>query len=258
MMNIENNFAERYEAVVVVKWGRLYGLPLDLDGNTKTTHPPKRDELRRRITPDMDLPNLGLGARPVRHGHCCLGLSTRLFEVLSSIFAKQPTHQHTILSIGSGTGLLEALLQKHLDDDSNEDESLRRLRVEGVEVQQDASAGPVNVYLPEYAINTVRGTWGVSPRLRDQDVLVILFVFPRQPSLVARHVQMIRQGELRARFVVWLGPVADWAEFATCFTEAGEGPADTLETRRGGEAGLEENEMMAAWRAADSTINTGG
>lgn len=201
----------------------------------------------------MDLPALDLEQGPTRHPHCCLGLSSALLTTLTTIIVEDDAvssgDEQIVLSIGSGTGLFEALLASHsqrIHDSSSL--SRPRLVVEGVEVLEPRTGGETaNKYLSEQYINTVRNSWEVTSRLRDLDVSAVMFVFPRQPTLVTRYIDRIREDGLAARMVIWLGPVADWVEFEPCFvTENGE----SLEVRRmentSGE--LEACEMMAVWR----------
>ncbi|KFH40591.1 hypothetical protein ACRE_087140 [Hapsidospora chrysogenum ATCC 11550] len=196
----------------------------------------------------LSLPVLTPGATPIRHPDCCLSLSFKLLDVLTRIFTdsssptSSPSPSACILSVGSGSGLLEAALLAHPAASGRP-----RLTIEGVEVQQPPSQAPVNRYLPEPFHHTVRGTWDVSPRLNDHVLSELMFVYPRQPALVSRYVGATaeeKDGSSSIRTAVWLGPVADWDEFRPCF-EGGGGSAFTVETRTGRDAGLEEFEMMA-------------
>lgn len=189
----------------------------------------------------MDL-NLELGKTPIRHQDCCLSLSSELLDKLTRIFTgssssspdASPPSPPSVLSIGSGSGLLEAALLAH--------SSPGLIAIEGVEVQQQESQAPVNKYLPEPFYHTVRGTRDVSPRLGDEDVSGLMFVYPRQPGLVSRYVKALEQMGSNVQGVVWLGPVADWEDFRPCF----EGLS--IEIRSGPDAGLDGYEMMAVMR----------
>ncbi|KAL6863339.1 hypothetical protein ACO1O0_003588 [Amphichorda felina] len=183
--------------------------------------------------------HLELGDAPIRHQDCCLSLSSKLLDTLTRIFtnrspaALSSSSPLSILSIGSGSGLLEATLLAH--------SSPGLITVEGVEVQQPESQAPVNRYLPEQFYHTVRGTREVSPRLGDDDVSGLMFVYPRQPDLVSRYVKAVEEMYPNVTSVVWLGPVADWDDFWPCF----EGSTFAIETRSGPESGLDDYEMMA-------------
>lgn len=197
----------------------------------------------------LTLPELKPGAALIRHPDCCLSLSLKLLDVLTRTFtgSGNPTSAQLlsacILSVGSGSGLLEAALIAHAAAASRPP----RLTIEGVEVRQPESQVPVNRYLPEPFYHTVRGTWDVSPRLNDDALTGLMFVYPRQPALVSRYVRATAEekgGSSSVWTVVWLGPVADWDEFRPCF-EGGGASAFTVETRTGWDTGLEEFEMMA-------------
>lgn len=185
---------------------------------------------------DMDLhpPQLTLNHTPTRHQDCCLSLSSKLLDTLTHIFtAGTATEPYSVLSVGSGSGLLEAALLAHSP----------QLTIEGVEVQQPLSQAPVNKYLPEHFYHTVRGTRDVSPRLGDGDVSGVMFVCPRQPALVSRYIGALDGVGSSVRSVVWLGPVADWEDFHQCFES--RSPAFALDIRNGEDVGLEGYEMMA-------------
>ncbi|KPM36905.1 hypothetical protein AK830_g9660 [Neonectria ditissima] len=195
---------------------------------------------------------LELTEAPLRHADCCLSLSSTLLDHLTSIFSsdKLPAsaHPRIVLSIGSGTGLLEALLLAHVQS-KEQDPNQKTLLIEGVEVHQLGSGAPANRYLPEQAINTVRGTWELSSRLQDGRVSALMFGYPRQPSLVARYLQAVVEMNLSVSVVVWLGPQADWEEFAPCFQSGKHVDGSfRLEVKTGVEVGLGEYEMMAVLR----------
>jgi hypothetical protein len=128
---------------------------------------------------------------------------------------------------------LEALLFGHAQNTVN---------IEGVEVHQQDDA-QVNRYLPEQCYHTVRGTWDLSPRLRDADVCGLMFVYPRQVELVRRYVESVSLLQAQhVRHIVWLGPQTDWADFQDAFTGVSK---SSLRILSGDEAGLDAFEMMA-------------
>lgn len=227
----------------------------------------------------MDLPAVELGDKPSRHPHCCLSLSTKLLDVLTeTCFGKADDGGggdgpcRTVLSVGSGTGLLEALWQQHLSSPSPY-QHRREYRIEGVEVRLKSAAANAsavcNMYLPEQAINAVRSAADVvTSRLAGDegdggDVVGVVFVYPRQPELVSRYVRALGDGyggsggRRRGFVVVWLGPVADWHDgFKACFDVDDEKDDDDegqvmkkgdveVRTLSGEEAGVGEYEMMA-------------
>lgn len=190
-----------------------------------------------------------LGSTPIRHADCCLSLSTTLLDAIVAATAGtgQDDDPGTLLSIGSGSGLLEYLLLLHAEGVS----SRRCLLVEGVEVQQGEYQPTVNTYLPEQHYSTVQRTATVSSRLYDDDVRALMFVYPRQPSLVAQYMRSVQQGRTHINTVIYLGPRADWADFALCFDAHAPAAVDLVSGR---EAGLADYELMAVvrlHRAAD-------
>lgn len=202
----------------------------------------------------LELPSLQ--DTPVRHPNCCLSFSSKLIEILTQISSStaNPDGTSTVLSIGSGSGLLEALLLAHVE--AKDDTGDPSFNVEGVEVQQLSGKPPVNRYLPEQAIYTVRGTWDVVSRLQDPDVTSLMFVYPRQPALVTEYMKAIAGHDLSIHTVVWLGPMADWDVFESCFVAKDEHRWE-LEKIQGEEAGLDGYEMMVVLRITGQIENQG-
>ncbi|RSM16859.1 hypothetical protein CDV31_004328 [Fusarium ambrosium] len=197
------------------------------------------------MDPTLELPRLQ--DAPVRHPNCCLSFSSKLIQILTRIFSGTvtPDGTSTVLSIGSGSGLLEALLLAHVE--AKDGSGAPSFNVEGVEVQQLSGKPPVNRYLPEQAIYTVRGTWDVVSRLQDPDVTALMFVYPRQPTLVAGYIKAVTEQDLHVRTIVWLGPMADWDVFEPCFM-ANDKQQIELEKFQGADAGLDGYEMMVVLR----------
>lgn len=166
----------------------------------------------------MDLPPLG--DTPRRYPDFCLSISTRLIRALTDIITtsgacKIPDEQQSslVVSVGSGSGLLEAHLQSFWSSIPS-----CNLTIEGVEVRTAGDARPVNRYLSEEHHTTVRGTFEVTPRGRQASAL--MFVYPREPMLIQRYLQGAREDEdSPLRTVVWLGPKADWDCFAECLRD---------------------------------------
>ena len=181
----------------------------------------------------MNLPQVT--EKPQQHGDCCLGISTALLDALTRAFHTSAPTFH-VISIGSGSGLLEALLlAKWVSSEQSQN-----LTIEGIEVCSTSDTG-LNRYLPEDCSTTVRGTWEVS--LRAQQAGSLLFVYPRDPELISRYLQFcVNSNNLRS--IVWLGPKADWENFSHCFVDIpGFDPAETIE-----ENGLVDYEMMTVIR----------
>lgn len=193
----------------------------------------------------MSLDLLPLSDEPQRYADFCLSLSTPLIQSLTAIFtqaaSKAKTQSNLILSVGSGSGLLEAHLQSHWS-------STREcgLYIHGVEIHTGDNARPVNRYLPEQNCNTVKATWQLSPDLHIANAL--LFVYPRDPGLVSRYIQACQDQEKSLlQAVIWLGPRADFDPFTGCLQhQPGFGPVEVDDIR-----GLADYEMMAIiWRNA--------
>lgn len=192
---------------------------------------------------DFGLPPLS--AEPKRYSNFCLSISLPLIHNLTGIFteAANKSNSSLILSVGSGSGLLEAHLQSHWSStlDCN-------LSIHGVEIHTGDNARPVNRYLPEQNCNTVRATWQLSPDLHAAAAL--LFVYPRDVDLVSRYVEAVQARENSPlQVVVWLGPRADFDTFAGCLQGASNcdvqhhvkfGPVEVIET-----SSLAEYEIMA-------------
>lgn len=136
-----------------------------------------------------------LTAQPHQFNGCCMALSTGLIDLLAEVLPNAPA---LTLSVGSGTGLLEALLQSRHSC----------LNIEGVEVSHR-----VNTFLSEERFNVVTGTWATSERAADASA--ILFIYPRKPELVRQYVHGF--ANKNCHVFIWLGPKADWIDFAPAF-----------------------------------------
>lgn len=166
------------------------------------------------------LQNRGLTVEPRLWPDCSLSLSTTLISELTAAIQRtiileeilnagcglpEPyaeSHANLILSIGSGSGLLEAHLQ------SSWSQSRTNLTIHGVEVRNTDYTTP-NKYLLFKNRSTVRGTWELSSRLPLARFLV--FVYPRQVDLVKRYMEEVaRNASSRVLGVIWLGPRNDW------------------------------------------------
>ncbi|KAI0190708.1 hypothetical protein EV127DRAFT_78932 [Xylaria flabelliformis] len=236
---------------------------------------------------------------PTRHPGCCLSLSEPLLAIIGTLLDSIPhldNRSHDghkpepalILSIGSGTGLLEELLHVHLNNDDHV--SVKNWRVEGVEVNP-----AVNIYLPEDRINHVLGTWAVLDT-RAHEATVLMFVYPRDGALVHRYIDAFmtsstppgdghgeskngceyRSGSGSAsnrganyedhsedgdgirrnprkgvRLVIWLGPKCDWDDTGLGSVHTSS-EFEVLEMRH--DVGLAEYEMLAVLKQKTTSI----
>lgn len=186
---------------------------------------------------DLDLPPLS--DEPERYADFCLSLSTPLIHTLTSVLtkaaSKAESRSNLVLSVGSGSGLLEAHLLSYWSSTAACD-----LLIHGVEVHTGDSAHPVNRYLPEQNCSTVKATWQLAPDLHVAGAL--LLVYPRDTDLVSRYLQAIQDQENSPlQVVIWLGPRADYHTFAGCLQDhSGFGPVEVVEN-----GGLADYEMMA-------------
>jgi hypothetical protein len=128
---------------------------------------------------------------PTVYGGCCLSLSTNLFMLLQTWLSKEPK---LVLSIGCGTGLLEAALVK-----------VMQMNVEGVEVS--SHSGPQ--HLASNRIHYVGGYRELFPRAIEASSW--LWVYPRQPDLFKNYLEQYSEGAVEV--IVWLGPKQDWPDY---------------------------------------------
>lgn len=136
----------------------------------------------------MHLPTLEDELR--RFPGCCASVSKPLVAKIASCLPRSPA---LTLSVGSGTGLFEALLLENYPE----------INLEGVEVSER-----VNIYLPDDRVNVVGGTWDQSDKTSSARALI--FVYAKQPDVVIRYLAQAADVEC----VIWLGPQADWQWFA--------------------------------------------
>ncbi|KAJ5872745.1 uncharacterized protein N7529_005098 [Penicillium soppii] len=139
-----------------------------------------------------------LSSSPQRFPDCCLGISSTLIAHLSSILPKKPTFT---VSVGSGSGLLEALIVNH---DEN-------VTVQGVEI-----GSAVNRYIAEEHMNVVIGGWGLCSAA--QQATAWMFVYPRDPKLIKKYIDTY--GDRPLELIAWLGPKVDWPDYELQFRQS--------------------------------------
>ncbi|OAL44835.1 hypothetical protein IQ07DRAFT_592099 [Pyrenochaeta sp. DS3sAY3a] len=132
---------------------------------------------------------------PIVYSGCCLALSAALVAYIHALLPPPP---NVTLSIGSGFGLLEALLMAKTP----------MPQVLGVEVYPSP-----NKYLPASNHRTVHGSRFLEP-LAGQ-ATTWLFVYPRRVGLI--HEYLAEYGAQRVEKIIWAGPKADWDDYKGCF-----------------------------------------
>lgn len=151
---------------------------------------------------------------------CCASLSSPLVSQILRVLPRRPSFT---ISIGSGTGLLEALILQAQPD----------LHLEGVEV-----SGVLTSYMPNASIHVVSGTWELCPRA--SKATAWMFIYPREISLVCKYFDEIPTHNLR--LLAWLGPMADFNAMNHLMSAFNW----TMETFEG--CGTSQYELLAVWR----------
>ena len=136
---------------------------------------------------------------PTFHHDCCCPLSTTLIHRLSDILPLDPD---LTFSIGSGSGLLEALLLREGPD----------INLHAVEV-----SGSINTYLPNERMQLVRGTWDLASAAKGATAWI--FVYPRDCKLIQRYIH--EYGVKTLAQIVWIGPLADHRDIQAVLLDQG-------------------------------------
>ncbi len=171
--------------------------------------------------------HLQLSDRPTLYPDCCCSISRGLIQTLLSILPSDP---ELTLSVGSGSGLLEALLLRQS----------RKLNVHGVEVSSS-----VNKYLPEERTQLVAGTWALASSAKDASAWI--FVYPREVQLIEKYIQSYGKGIVRQ--IIWIGPLADREEAETTLLEEGWN-AETIQSIGHGSVILETRPLHQSARTS--------
>ena len=159
-----------------------------------------------------------LAEQPAHLPDCCSSLSVSLLKRLASLLPPDPA---LTLSIGSGSGLLEALLLHQRPE----------LDLKAVEVPTNH-----NEYMPTDRLQIVkcyRDLCGLAA-----DASAWMFVYPRDTWLLRQYVQAF--GGQKCHLIIWIGPRADQLEskfFGEMWIK------EEME-----ECGLKNYEIMALWR----------
>ncbi|KAF2652812.1 hypothetical protein K491DRAFT_695238 [Lophiostoma macrostomum CBS 122681] len=143
-----------------------------------------------------ELPSLPVLSKvPHTYPGCCLSLSAPLLSYLGTLMPAPP---NIVLSVGSGYGLLEALLLSHVSS----------LSLVGVEVQPSS-----NRHLPASHHQSVPGSRSLHPLAAEATTW--LFVYPKRVGLLEEY--LCEFGGLGVVRIIWAGPQADWDDYKTCF-----------------------------------------
>ncbi|KAF2640633.1 hypothetical protein P280DRAFT_507278 [Massarina eburnea CBS 473.64] len=153
------------------------------------------DALVAPTAPISHLPPPSLAPAPAVYPGCCVALSEALIGNLGALLPPAPA---LVVSIGSGSGLFEALLLAEPCC----------LSLIGVEVQPS-----VNRYLPSSRHRAVVGTYSLEPLAAEATAW--LFVYPRRVGLVDEYLATYGEGAVQT--VMWIGPTADWQDYKACF-----------------------------------------
>lgn len=135
-----------------------------------------------------------LTEEPAHYADCCPAVSKHLIRTLADRLPLSPV---LILSVGSGTGLLERMLLQAGEACG------RPLNVHGVEVTSCS-----NVHLPRDRVLEVPSTMSVSEKVMLASTF--MFVYPRQTSLIGKYLDASIGGALEQ--VVWFGPRNDYPD----------------------------------------------
>lgn len=165
-----------------------------------------------------------LSERPLHHPDCCATLSKTLIETLCQLLPSAPS---LTLSIGCGTGLLEALLLLYSTN----------LNMQVVEVRDG-----VIRYMPDENTHLVKGTWELCNLAGEATAW--LWVYPREAALVQKYLDNF--GYVTVTPVVWVGPMFDLPEYEVLFGER-------WEKRIHENCGLKPYEALVSWHQRNIT-----
>lgn len=137
-----------------------------------------------------------LTSEPAQYPECCCTISTTLIVTLAHMLPLEPS---MVVSVGCGTGLLEAILLGHIPG----------LNLRGVEVKN-----AVVRYLSEETFDIVNGAWDLyHPAF---SAAAWMFIYPREATLIEQYYHRIRDnGTLK--LVIWIGPRADHPKYEKIF-----------------------------------------
>jgi hypothetical protein len=150
-----------------------------------------------------------------------------------------PSASELVLSIGSGYGLLEALLLQ----------SDRGINVVGVEVLPSS-----NRYLPPSHHLTVTGSRVLEPLAAKASAWI--FVYPKRIGLLHEYIQAY--GADNVKQIIWIGPRADWEDYRGCFQESNDALSWNVKTLTADEVGGTPWEVIAIAQKEKAPLNHTG
>ncbi|ODQ49687.1 hypothetical protein SAICODRAFT_32328 [Saitoella complicata NRRL Y-17804] len=191
----------------------------------------------------LDLPK----GEALQHGHCNASLSLPLLDLILSHI--EDHEARNIVSIGSGTGLLERLLEAH---------SQRKEKVEvyGIEVSKD-----VNLYLDQERMLYTNTDLAVSHVGRDIVCPIHqiggrtwLWIYPRRVQLLEAYLKIYSADdpewgeEGSPRTIVIVGPRSEFGVFEASELLQHWARGGERKVLGGVEAGLREWEVVGVWK----------
>lgn len=124
---------------------------------------------------------------PVQHADCCAALSSIL---VAKVAQSLPSGPALTISIGSGRGILEALILRDRPE----------ICLQAIELSHD-----INQYLSAENVQIVSGTWDLCALAANSTAWI--FVYPREFPLVEKYLQIF--GSAAVQLFIFLGPKAD-------------------------------------------------
>lgn len=157
---------------------------------------------------------------PLQHADCCAALSSTL---VTKFARSLPSGPALTLSIGSGSGILEALILRDKPD----------ICLQAIEVSPY-----INHYLSAENLQIVSGTWDLCALAATSTAWI--FVYPREFSLVEKYLENF--GLAAVQLLIFLGPKADISNMEAIM----ESRAWKMEAIQ--ECGASQYEALLLWR----------
>lgn len=163
---------------------------------------------------------------PVQYADCCAALSSTLVANLAQSLPAAPA---LTISIGSGSGILEALILRDRPE----------ICLRAIEVSQD-----INQYLSAKNLQIVSGTWDLCAMAANS--IAWIFVYPRDFSLVEKYLQNF--GSASVQLLFFLGPKADSSN-VKALMENRAWKREAIE-----ECGVSQYEALLVWRRSNRNV----